>query len=547
MKPFLLLLLLVANFLVGGVARIDTAHAATYPLTISVTTTAVTATMTGVPNDTAQYKLEILRAPFSTIAAQNTQNTLPVGTASDLIKPVTNNVVAWSISGINPATTLYIRAVKLNGISPGTDEPVTATQTIINGSAGIPDDTYRWPLTFVPTGQTAMISGLIDTTKYPNTSALELQLHYARTPFTTPAGPSDKLIAKAHTTDGGSVEGVASDGSYYWNISGLTPGTKYYFRHVVLLKGTATVLNSRAGDFDSTKGYIGAGSQAEKAAFDAKSYHLLAPWPGLAVLMDPDLCYQKKYVEKTVSENSVCDINGFLNFAFKTLIGLTAVVLVLRLMYEGYAILTSDVPFIQAKSKEGFKTALIGLLLALSAYLILNTINPKLVENSINVASVEVGVDEETELEPNNIYAVGGDTKSCPEGFVDVTTFGTPNKINVCKSIAQKLTAMIAAAKNNNIILTGYGSRSTIRQKQLRVAHGCPDESTPSTSCRPPTARPGHSMHERGMAIDFSCNGSRIGQRDHSNPCYVWLSINAAKYGFKNLPSEAWHWSVNGK
>ncbi len=51
-------------------------------------------------------------------------------------------------------------------------------------------------------------------------------------------------------------------------------------------------------------------------------------------------------------------------------------------------------------------------------------------------------------------------------------------------------------------------------------------------------------MHERGLAIDFTCNGSLIS--GHGNPCYQWLSAHAAAYGFYNLPSEAWHWSVNG-
>ncbi len=47
-------------------------------------------------------------------------------------------------------------------------------------------------------------------------------------------------------------------------------------------------------------------------------------------------------------------------------------------------------------------------------------------------------------------------------------------------------------------------------------------------------------MHERGLAIDFSNCGVR------STPCYQWLAANAHRFGFFNLPSEPWHWSVNG-
>ena len=60
------------------------------------------------------------------------------------------------------------------------------------------------------------------------------------------------------------------------------------------------------------------------------------------------------------------------------------------------------------------------------------------------------------------------------------------------------------------------------------------------SACSPPTARPGQSMHEVGLAIDFSNCGS-------GSTCFRWLRANAGGYGFINLPSEPWHWSVNGQ
>jgi LAS superfamily LD-carboxypeptidase LdcB len=66
----------------------------------------------------------------------------------------------------------------------------------------------------------------------------------------------------------------------------------------------------------------------------------------------------------------------------------------------------------------------------------------------------------------------------------------------------------------------------------------------PASQCDPPTARPGTSMHEQGLAIDFTCNGG--GALSRSSVCFGWLSRNAANYGFYNLPEEPWHWSTNG-
>jgi D-alanyl-D-alanine carboxypeptidase len=52
-------------------------------------------------------------------------------------------------------------------------------------------------------------------------------------------------------------------------------------------------------------------------------------------------------------------------------------------------------------------------------------------------------------------------------------------------------------------------------------------------------------MHEQGLAIDFSYNGSLISSR--SNPGFRWLAANAGRFGLRNLPEEPWHWSTNGR
>ncbi len=111
----------------------------------------------------------------------------------------------------------------------------------------------------------------------------------------------------------------------------------------------------------------------------------------------------------------------------------------------------------------------------------------------------------------------------------------------VHQSVATNVTNMINAAAADGVTLTGSGWRSPERTAELRVINGCPDVYTASpSSCRIPTARPGQSQHERGLAIDFrSCwRGS---------DCFVWLSNNAATYDFINLPSESWHWSTTGR
>jgi hypothetical protein len=79
--------------------------------------------------------------------------------------------------------------------------------------------------------------------------------------------------------------------------------------------------------------------------------------------------------------------------------------------------------------------------------------------------------------------------------------------ITVHTSIAAQLDAMIAAAAGDGVQLSGSGYRSHERQIELRRLHcGTSDYAIyemPSSQCSPPTARPGSSMHEQGLAVDF--------------------------------------------
>jgi hypothetical protein len=121
----------------------------------------------------------------------------------------------------------------------------------------------------------------------------------------------------------------------------------------------------------------------------------------------------------------------------------------------------------------------------------------------------------------------------------------TVNGITVASSIASDLRAMMAAASSAGYNLGGYGYRDINVQIQLRRQNcGTSDYAIwqmPADSCSPPTARPGLSWHEQGLAIDFQSNGSFINSR--SNPAFGWLAANAGRFGFTNLPSEPWHWS----
>ncbi|MGN6694733.1 MAG: M15 family metallopeptidase, partial [Aquihabitans sp.] len=115
--------------------------------------------------------------------------------------------------------------------------------------------------------------------------------------------------------------------------------------------------------------------------------------------------------------------------------------------------------------------------------------------------------------------------------------------ITVNCAIKDQLNNMMNDARSKGVSLSGGGYRDPAQQIALRRAH-CGSSyyaiyQMPSSSCRPPTARPGTSQHEVGLAIDFdNCS--------YGSASYNYLKGNAASFGFYNLPSESWHWSTTG-
>ena len=118
--------------------------------------------------------------------------------------------------------------------------------------------------------------------------------------------------------------------------------------------------------------------------------------------------------------------------------------------------------------------------------------------------------------------------------------------IEVNVAIEEQTRLLFEEAFAQGIDLAGWGYRPIQRQVELRAAHCGGTEfdiwHKPAFQCAPPTARPGFSRHEQGRAIDFTFNGGSI--TSHSNAGFQWLAANAPKYGFVNLASEPWHWSI---
>lgn len=113
--------------------------------------------------------------------------------------------------------------------------------------------------------------------------------------------------------------------------------------------------------------------------------------------------------------------------------------------------------------------------------------------------------------------------------------------IKVDSSIADAVRSLVDGARPN--LLTGGGHRTSAQQAETRRKNGCTCSDS-STCCKVPTAPVGQSMHELGLAVDFSWNGTLIRSRNSAG--FRYLFNHAPALGLLNLPSEPWHWSTNG-
>jgi hypothetical protein len=296
------------------------------------------------------------------------------------------------------------------------------------------------------------------------------------------------------------------------------------------------------------------------------SYTPLAQLPGIPSVIDPG-------VES--GEAGSFTLPQYIRTIVRIAIGVIGVLAVVMIVVAGVQYMGSDMITEKESARSRLMGAVLGLILALSSVLLLRTINPQLTNLSIGDERFKESVDgkgevinlpeelithyeeEDSNLENSTVNA-SGISSACPGGIIKIDTVNQSGLL-ACKDIAENFKNMVAAAKKEGIILTAYGGRTMESQIALRKKN-CGGNSQynvyekPSSQCRPPTARPGKSMHQLGLAFDIGENGKTICYPNKSSTCrnkgnkaFLWLEKNASTYKLYNLPSEAWHWSTNGK
>lgn len=111
-------------------------------------------------------------------------------------------------------------------------------------------------------------------------------------------------------------------------------------------------------------------------------------------------------------------LSKYLNLIIKLIIGIAAVLAVVMIVIGGIEYMTSELISSKEAGRERMTQAVLGLLLALGAWALLNTINPDLLKSNVSITDATVQIDLNADV-PQTYDPV---TKKYPNGAL----FGAP-------------------------------------------------------------------------------------------------------------------------
>jgi hypothetical protein len=157
----------------------------------------------------------------------------------------------------------------------------------------------------------------------------------------------------------------------------------------------------------------------------------------LAHAADPNATYTLLSPLPGVGTNGKVDVasgfGSYLNSIIRLVIGLIGVLAVVMLVVGGIQYMVSSGGGEKGGAKERMQNALFGLVLALSAYTILNTINPNLVTLTIHVPgatlSYDSTLDEPSTKTGTTTITVGGKTTTVAGSLCSQNNYSVPVRI----------------------------------------------------------------------------------------------------------------------
>lgn len=141
-------------------------------------------------------------------------------------------------------------------------------------------------------------------------------------------------------------------------------------------------------------------------------------------------------------------INNYILYVYKFSIALAIFLAIVMIIWGGFLYITSEVPFIKSDGKSKIQNAVTGLIMVLVSYLILQTIDPRLVNIDANIPAIKVDPKAAEELKNYNEQLVSDLRKVNSENQIKF------NEINNNIADLQKQKAGVDGRQANGEIAT---------------------------------------------------------------------------------------------
>ena len=210
------------------------------------------------------------------------------------------------------------------------------------------------------------------------------------------------------------------------------------------------------------------------------TYTMLAPLPGLG-LDGTDKTIDTAYD----ATNNPCPFGYYLNIMIKLFLGICGVLAVIMIIWGGVQYMTNELISNKEEGRKSITNAIFGLLLALGSYIILNTLNPDLLNICLNnLPLAEITISPETTettigAEGKTTIVNGQTLTACDTGELTTINF-MGSQIQVNKAVSSELQDIDTNWNNTNDqavkdyginSVLGYNCRSVKNQPTKTSAH----------------------------------------------------------------------------
>ena len=433
------------------------------------------------------------------------------------------------------AVTLQLSALDISGTStyPSMNVVINAALTDFTSNSSFGLVVYNWDST---EAGTAFI--LPQTNQTTQTKIVAIQ---------TPLTNGTVYYARAYYTDGTSLNFIFSnqvsfkfgdpssvDNAYAPASVGTVPTSVNNFTPVVIPGGPNPNINgTNSSDdwwFKQTKDGEAKGPfsidkcETERAKGNSYSdkcfqfYYPLAPLPG-----------QADKIDTTTSGDSDCPFGNYLNILIKLFIGICAVLAMIKIVLGGMQYMTSELSSGKEDGKNSITSAIFGLILALGAFALLNTINPELLKVCLNnLPKATVMVENE------------------PETGIDSDSTGKAT-INLIKKSDNSIVSLTNCDTTQMVTVNAFGTTMQVykglkpsleRINQQWLAHPVNDRYKVKTvyayNCRKVKNKPNAwSSHAFGLALDIN---------PQENPYGSTLKTDMPLWFKQLFINEGWGW-----